>query len=315
MGAVAGALARRGLQAVLVALLVGALCFALMRALPGDMAYRIAAGRYGYDLVGTQAADAVRAELGLDRPAAVQFASWLAGLAQGDLGVSLVSGDPVWDEVAHQLGHTVLLALAALLVALALGPCLGLLAGLRPGGVADRAGLAFAAAFRALPTFAVGTGLMLLFAARLRWLPAAGSDTAAHLVLPALTLGLSLSAATARVARDATVAVISAPHFAFARAKGLSRAQAVLRHALRNAAVPVLAYLGVQLVLLVEGVVVVEVLFGWPGIGHALVHAVLARDVPMVQGAALVMGLLFVALNAAADLAVLAADPRRRDWA
>lgn len=313
MGAVAGALARRGVQAVLVALLVGALCFALVRALPGDMAYRVAAGRYGYDLVGTEAAEAVRAELGLDRPALVQFAAWLGALARGDLGASLVSGEPVWEEISHQLGHTVLLAAAALLVALVLGPGFGLLAGLRPGGVADRAGLALAAVLRALPAFTVGVGLMLVFAAGLGWLPAAGSDTPAHLVLPALTLGLGLAAATARVARDATVAATAAPHFAFARVKGLSRAQAVLRHALRNAAVPVLAYLGVQLVLLVEGVVVVEVLFGWPGMGHALVHAVLARDVPMVQGAALVMGLLFVALNAAADLAVLAADPRGRD--
>lgn len=313
MGAVAGALARRAVQAAFVALVVGALCFALVRSLPGDMAYRIAAGRYGYDLVGTGAAEAVRAELGLDRPAFVQFAAWLGALARGDLGTSLVSGDPVWEEVVHQLGHTVSLSLAALLVASVLGPGFGLLAGLRPGGVADRAGLACAAGLRALPGYTLGVGLMLVFAAGLGWLPAAGSDTAAHLVLPALTLGLGLSAATARVARDATVAALAAPHFAFARVKGLSRARAVLRHVPRNAAVPVLAYLGVQLVLLVEGVVVVEVLFGWPGIGHALVHAVLARDVPMVQGTALVMGALFVALNAATDLAVLAADPRRRD--
>lgn len=182
---VAGALGRRALQAVLVSFLIGALCFLLVRALPGDMAYRVAAGRYGYDLVDAAAAASVRAELGL-------------------------------------------------------------------------------------------------------------------------------AAASSRMARDATVAATAMPQFAFARLKGLSRAQVVRLHVLRNAAVPVVAYLGVQLALLVEGVVVIEILFGRAGIGHALVHAVFARDVPMVQGAALVLALAFVALNAATDLAVLALDPRRR---
>lgn len=312
MGGVARTLGRRVLQAALVSVLVGALCFLLVRVLPGDMAFRIAAGRYGYDLVDAAAAASVRAELGLDRPALAQFGVWLAALARGDLGVSLVSGERVAHEIGHELGSTVVLSLTALALAMLAGPALGLLAGLRPGGAADRLGLVAAGALRAMPAFLVGMALMLPLAAWLAWLPASDDGTVAGLVLPALTLALGLAAASSRMMRDATVAATGMPQFAFARLKGLSRAQAVRRHVLRNAAVPVVAYLGVQLALLVEGVVVVELLFARSGIGHALVHGVLARDVPMVQGTALVLALAFVTLNAATDLAVLALDPRRR---
>lgn len=312
---VGGALLRRALQAALVAVLVGALCFVLVRALPGDMAFRIAASRYGYDLVDARAAEAVRAELGLDRPLLAQLGAWLLALLRGDLGVSLTSGDRVADEIRHQLSATLMLSAAAMVPAALLGPLFGLLAGLRPGGMADRAGLVLAAGLRALPSFAVGVGLMLLLAAWLDWLPAGDDGTAAGIVLPALTLALGLTAASSRVARDATVATVNAPHFRFAQLKGLSPGQAVRRHVLRNAAVPVVAYLGLQFALLVEGVVVVESLFAWPGIGHALVHAVLARDVAMVQGTVLVLALGFVALNALTDLATALLDPRRRQAA
>lgn len=312
MTGVAAALARRALQAVLVAVLVGALCFLLLRALPGDMAFRIAASRYGYDLVDVRAATAVRAELGLDRPVLAQLGAWLLALAQGDLGVSLVSGGRVASEVAHHLGATLLLSAAAMIPAALLGPALGLWAGLRPGGVSDRVGLVVAAALRALPSFAVGVGLMLLLAGWLDWLPASDDGTPAGIVLPALTLALGLAATSSRIARDAVVAARRAPHFAFAELKGLSPAQSVRRHVLRNAAIPVVSYLGLQFALLIEGVVVVEALFAWPGIGHAVVDAVLARDVPMVQGAVLALALGFVALNALMDLAVGLLDPRRR---
>lgn len=313
MGGVARALLRRGVQALLVTVLVSGLCFTLVRLLPGDQALRVAEGRYGYDRVTAASADAVRVELGLDRPAVEQFMTWVSLLAQGDLGVSLVTGERVVDEIAHQLGHTLLLSLAALSLALLAGPALGLLAGLRPGGVLDRAGMIGAAALRALPVFALGIGLMLVFGVTLGWLPVAGFYATENIILPALALGLGLAAVSARVARDATVAATNAPFFAFALLCGLTRAQAVRQHVPRNAAVPVLAYLGVNLALLVEGVVVVESLFGWPGIGHALSHAIAARDVPMLQGTALSLGLTFVALNAFTDVAILAADPRRRE--
>jgi peptide/nickel transport system permease protein len=310
--AAGAALAGRAAQAGLVALTVGVASFAMMEALPGDAAYRIAAGRYGYDLVDGAAAEAVRAELGLDRPLPVRLAAWLGALLRLDLGRSLVTGAPVAEEVARQLGHSLRLALAATTLSLVLALPVGVAAGLRPGGVVDRVSLAVSVALRAAPAFALGVALTLALAVRLRWLPVAGYETAAHAVLPALTLALGLAAVSSRVARDAVAEVAASEFWRFARLKGLSARATLLRHGLRNAAIPVVAYVGVQLAFLIEGVVIVESLFAWPGIGHALVHAIFARDVPMVQGAALTLGLLYVALNLAVDLACRGLDPRTR---
>lgn len=303
--------AARLLQAALVAVLVGVAGFALMHALPGDQAFRLAAERYGPDMVDAAAAAALRAELGLDRPLAAQLAEWLWRVARLDLGRSLVSGDPVAEELAVQLGHSLLLAAAALPLSALIGPPLGLVAGARAGGALDRLALGAWALLRAVPAYALGLGLVLLFSIELGWLPPGGFEGWAELVLPALTLALGLAALSGPVARDAAAAVAAAPYTAFARWKGLPERAVVLRHGVRNAAIPVVALLGLQLVGLVEGVIVVESLFGWPGVGHALVHAVFARDVPVVQGAALAMGLLFVAANAAVDVACAVLDPRR----
>ena len=297
-------------QALLVALFVGALTFLLMRLLPGDMAYRIAAGRYGYDLVSAQAAEAVRAELGLDRPVLAAFAQWIWDIVTLDLGRSLVTGDPVVEELAHQLGASVLLAFAAVALSLVIGPPLGLWAGRNSGGVGDRALLVAAVVLRALPPFVLGLLLVLTLSLWLGLLPAAGHGHGEHLFLPALTLALGLAAASSRVARNAASEIVAAPFYAFGRLKGLPEGKLFPRHGLRNASVPVVTYLGVQLVMLIEGVVVVETLFAWPGIGHALVHAIVQRDVPMVQGTALAMGLLFVLMNAVVDIANARLDPR-----
>ncbi|MBO1079332.1 ABC transporter permease [Roseomonas haemaphysalidis] len=312
MGSLIRVLGGRVAQALLVALLVSTACFLMVRLLPGDMAFRVAASRYGYDLVDGAAAEAVRQELGLDRPWLVQLAGWFASLARLDLGVSLASGEPVLALLGMQLGHTLLLSVVALLFSLLLGPPLGVLAGLRAGGWWDGIALALAAALRAVPAFVVGIALMLWLAVEWDWLPVAGIGGWREVVLPALTLALGLAAASSRVTRDAVAAVVASPFFGFARMKGLGDGAAFRRHGLRNASIPVVAYLGLQLVTLIEGVVVVESLFAWPGIGHALVHAVLGRDIPMVQGTALLMGLLFVALNAVTDLACWGLDPRRR---
>ena len=303
--------AARLLQAVMVAVLVGAVGFALMHALPGDQAFRLAAERYGPDMVDAAAATALRAELGLDRPMLVQLVEWLGRVLRLDLGRSLVSGDPVIDELSIQLGYSLLLAGVALPLSALIGLPLGILAGLRAGGVADRLALGGAVLLRALPTYALGLGLILLLSVQLGWLPPGGFEGWAELVLPALTLALGLAALSSRVTRDAVVAVGAAPYLAFARWKGLPERDAWQRHGLRNAAIPVVTVLGLQLVGLVEGIIIVESLFAWPGIGHALTHAIFARDIPEVQGAALAMGLLFVGLNAGADLLCALLDPRR----
>ncbi|TWG87542.1 peptide/nickel transport system permease protein [Cupriavidus gilardii J11] len=303
---------QRGVQALIVAALVSSVSYLMMRVLPGDMAFRVAAGRYGYDMVSAEAAEAVRAELGLARPWLEGLAAWWHRLLQGDLGVSTVTGAPVIEEIGHQLAHTLGLACAALAISAAIAVPLGFAAGMRPGKAADRATLLLSVALRALPPFVLGIVLVTALSVHFDLLPAGGHGEHGNWIAPALTLALGLSAAAMRVARDAMRDVAASPHFLFARTKGLSDRLAMLRHGVRNAAVPVVAYLGVQLIYLLEGVVVVETLFAWPGIGHALVHAIFGRDVPMIQGTALVMGLLFVGLNALVDLACAAIDPRVR---
>jgi len=303
-------IAARLVQAAMVAILVGVATFAMMRSLPGDAAWRIAAGRYGYDNVDAAAAEAVRAELGLGGPWFPALLQWLGDLARLDFGVSLISGQPVMQEIGHQLGASLALALAAVGLSLLIGPPLGILAGLRPGGWLDRVLLVLSTGLKSLPQFLVALVLILILSVQLGWLPAAGYGQPRHFILPALALGLGLAAVNARIARDAMARVADMPFYRFAGWKGLSRAQVLWRHGLPNVSVPLLTYLGLQFVTLVEGVVVIESIVGWPGIGHALVHAVFARDVPMVQGTALVLGLSFVLVNGLIDLAVRRIDPR-----
>jgi peptide/nickel transport system permease protein len=298
-----------GVQAAFVAAAVGTLSFFMMRALPGDMAFRIAASRYGYDYVNDAAAQAVRSELGLDRPWWQQLASWMGDLARGRLGDSMVTGDSVWHELAHQLGHTVVLSVTAWLLAIVIGVALGVWAAVRPGLV-SRAVDALSTLLRASPAFLIGVVLSLIFAVHLQWLPAAGYEEPSNIVLPAFTLAFALSAGIAQVTRAQLAQVMASDYIEFAQTKGLSSRRVLFAHAARNMAVPVLAYAGVQLVLLVEGVVVVESLFAWPGIGHALVHAVFARDVPMIQGTALALGLMFVVFNVVVDALHRWLDPR-----
>lgn len=305
-------LARRGAQAVGVALLVSVLCFLVVRRLPGDAAYRIAAGRYGFDLVDEETADAVRAELGLDRPAWQQLGSWLLDLVQLDLGRSLVTSRPVAQEVGYYLLGTLQLAGLALALAVVVGATAGALAARRPGGLLDRATTAWVAAVRAVPPFLLGLLLVVVVSAQLKLLPAVGHGDAASIVLPAATLAAGLSGLVARVTRDAVVEVRASPYVQFAHTKGLAERWVTLRHVVRNAAVVLVPYLGVQAVILVEGVVVVESLFSWQGLGHALVHAVFWRDVPVLQATGLVLALLVVAVNTVVDVTVLRLDPRPR---
>ncbi|MBA4342122.1 MAG: ABC transporter permease [Methylibium sp.] len=308
----AALLARRLLQLLVLSLVVGLLSFLMMRALPGDMAMRIAAGRYGYDLVGAAAAASVRAELGLDLPIWQALATWCADLLRLRLGDSLVSGEPVWHELSQHLGATLQLTGAALLMAVLLGLPMGLISALRPQGWLARAITVLAVALRATPPFMIALALILLAAVKLGMLPVAGTHERGALLLPALSLALPLAAGLAQVFATTLREALALPSQEFARLKGLSDVQAVRLHALRHTAPPMLAYIGMQAVLLSEGAVVVEALFAWPGIGHALVHGVFGRDVPVIQGAALTMGAMFIAFNLLIDALSLWVDPRLR---
>jgi peptide/nickel transport system permease protein len=309
----ANRLARLLLQVVFVLLVVGTLCFVMAEWLPGDAAYRIAAGRYGYDVVNTEIAEAVRTELGLDRPIWVRWNEWLLQLVQGQLGQSMVLGDPVLQLISYQLGHTLWLSLVAWLMAVGLGLSLGLWTAVYPNGWLRRTVDTINTVLRASPSFLLGVVLSTLLAVELGWFPVAGHEDASHVFLPALTLALALCPGFTQVVRDAALKLLYSDAFEFAQVKGLPLRAALWRHAMPHTLLATLAYAGVQLVLLIEGMVVVETLFAWPGIGHALVHAVIARDVPMIQGTALTMALLFVLLSGLVDLLLYAMDPRLKD--
>ena len=305
-------LLRRSAQAVFVGWAVGTLTFILMRLLPGDFAYRIAAGRYGYDYVSQAAAEAVRADLGLNRSPFVQYLDWLANLLQFNLGTSLVSENPVSHELIHQLGSSLELAVFASFFALLIAVPVGIYAGRKTGSAGDRLSLIASVIVRAQPIFVIGLLMILGFALKLRWFPVAGFGSSEYLILPAISLALTLAAMSSRIIRNSTSEVLSSPFYRFARFKGLTEEQAFKYHASPNIALPVVAFISVQAISLIEGIVMIESLFSWPGIGHALAHAIFARDVPMIQGAALMMGLLFVAINTVADLVIYKLDPRQR---
>lgn len=307
-----GVLVRRGLHAVIVSVAVSTVSFLMLHRLPGDAAFRVAAGRYGYDLVDAEAAASVRAELGLDRPMWQQWFDWLASLARLDLGTSMVTSRPVIDEVGYYLVGTLQLAAAALVFAVVIGVVVGVVASRRPGGRLDVMTIAWVAAVRSMPPFLLGLVLILVVSAQLGLLPAVGSGSVETLLLPALTLGLGLSGLIARLTRDTLVEVRSSEYMQFARTKGLPERWLVWRHAVRNTAVVLVPYLGAQAVFLIEGVVVVESVFSWQGLGHALVHAVFWRDVPVIQATVLILALLVVAINAVVDVLVLRLDPRPR---
>lgn len=305
-----GQLVRKRLgQLILVAWGVGTLTFVLMASLPGDMAYRIAASRYGQDNVDAAAAALVRQELALDQSGWVRYLNWLVDIIQFDLGHSLVSGLPVSEIVQHQLGHSLLLAITGILLATLFALVLGTWSA-RRGGKINTALIWGSTLTRSMPVFVLGLVLILLFSLEWQWLPVAGFGTWQHLVLPSLTLALSLAAVSNRVVHSSVFRVIHSPFYRFSRVKGLSEQQTFLRHGVRNIALPVVAFIGVQLVSVIEGIVMIESLFSWPGVGHGLAHAIFARDIPVIQGCALMMGVLFVLLNSLIDLLCYWIDPR-----
>ena len=312
MGSISKTVLSRLAQGLLVAWLVSTVCFLLTVSLPGDLALRVALARYGEDLPSQETVDYIRSQEGLGQPILVQYQRWLAGLARLQLGHSLSSGLPVDLEVWFHLGNTAKLAFCALILSLLVAAPLGLWCGLRPGGWGDGMVAAGSSALVALPGFLVGALLILGLAIEMRWLPAAGFSNPDHIVLPALTLALGLAALSNRVIRTALVEVKDSYYLLFARLKGLPRLRVFWAHALRNLAAPVVTFLGLQLAHVMDGAVVVESLFGWPGLGNLLLNAVNARDIPVIQAAALCIGLIYVLVNLMADLICLWLDPRQR---
>jgi peptide/nickel transport system permease protein len=310
MNGVGRIILNRAAQALATAAVLASLCFVFVHALPGDLALRVAAARVGEDRVTPETADRIRREEGLDRPLVIQYGQWMGDLARGDLGRSLLSGKPVAEELAYHAKFTLQLGSAGWLLSYLIALPLGVWAGFRPGHMVDRMTDALAMALASLPAFLVGIGLITLFALTLRWLPPAGFRTGQHMVLPALTLALALVAYSIPIIRNAVVEVRSAFFMTFARLKGLDARAAFRHHGIRNAAVPVVTFAALQFAFVIDGFVVVETLFNYPGLGELLVKALIARDVPIIMGVGLLVGFAFAIVSLVADLLCLWLDPR-----
>jgi peptide/nickel transport system permease protein len=262
----------------------------------------------------------LRETLGLDLPAWQRYLHWLAGVLRGDFGHSLASGRPVAAEVLPRLGNTLVLAALAALIAVPLSVGLGLLCAMREGGLIDRVVATVCVMTISVPEFFLGYLLIGVFAVRLGWLPSLAAispgmtlaQRLAAVALPACTLVLAVLAHMLRMTRASLLSVMSAPYIEMAYLKGLTRSSVVLRHALPNAAAPIIAVVTMNLGYLVVGVVVVEVVFVYPGAGQLLVDAVTKRDLPLVQACGLIFAAIYVLLNVAADWVALIADPRLR---
>ena len=286
---------------------VALLTFLLLHLVPGDPVEAM----LGESASPTDRA-VLRAELGLDAPLAAQLGRYAAGLARLDLGRSLVSRRPVAELIAERFPATLQLAAAALGLAIAVAVPLGVLAARRRGGASDQAAMGLALLGMSVPTFWLGPLLMLVFAVWLGWTPISGREGLSSLILPAVTLGTGMAAVLARMTRASLLDTFGEDYIRTARAKGLSEAQVVWRHALRNAALPIVTVVGMQLGALLGGAVITETVFSWPGIGSLMVESIQRRDYPVVQGCVVLVSVTYVLVNTATDLLYAWLDPRVR---
>ncbi len=283
------------------------LVFLLIHIIPGDPIEALLGER-------AQAVDqaVLRAQLGLDQPLAIQYVRYLMRLVQGDLGQSLQEHCSVTTLLAARLPATVLLATAALTLAMCIALPLGVFAAQQHKRLFDIGAMTFSLLGLSIPNFWLGPLLILLFSLTLGWLPISGNDNPSGLILPAITLGTGLAALLARMVRASLLEVLHEDYVRTARAKGVSEWRVLWHHALRNAWLPIMTVLGLQLGGLLSGAVITETIFAWPGIGSLLVEAIKARDYPVVQGCVLLISLIYVSVNTLTDLAYLWLDPRVR---
>jgi peptide/nickel transport system permease protein len=298
---------RRLLLTIPVLLGVATLVFFLIHLVPGDPAV---------SMLGEGAAPAevetLRERLGLDRPLAEQYVSFLAGLVRGDLGVSFRYNRPVTQEILSRLPATAELAAAAMLVALGIALPLGILSAVFRGGSIDHIAMTVSLLGISIPTFWLGPMLALIFAVELGWFPVSGRGGPEHLVLPAVTLGGALAAILARMTRASLLEELRELYVLAARARGVSRARSIVRHAFRNSLIPVVTLTGLQVGALLTGAIITETIFAWPGLGRLLIQAINARGYPLVQGAILFIAVTYVGVNLLTDIIYGWLDPRIR---
>lgn len=297
---------RRVIGSVPVLLGITALVFMILHIVPGDPAQIML---FGSNATPDQI-QALRRELGLERPLVVQYADFLWRLLHADLGMSFSSQRRVADEIAIQFPATVALTAVTMVVASAIGLMAGALGAVYRNTWVDAAARVFSILGVAMPNFWLSVLLILVFAVHLGWLPALSEGGLRGLILPAVSLGWGFSAILTRLCRTNLIEVLAQPYITTARAKGLRGQAVIVRHALRNALIPAVTLMGLQVGTLLSGAVVVETIFGRQGIGALAVRAILSKDFPMVQGVVLVVALTYVLVNLATDLAYAALDPR-----
>ncbi|MBO6640503.1 MAG: ABC transporter permease [Roseitalea sp.] len=319
-----GFLTRRLAQGVVIVLLVTFLIFTLLRVIPGDPVRLMVGGMAPDTLV-----EEIAEEMGLRDPIPVQFARYLSGVVQGDLGQSFVRpasgaavGGAAFDDatrgeraqvltlITETAPYTIQLALLAMALALVVAVPIGVFAGLSPGRWPDRMALYLGSVFVSVPNFWLGIVLALVFSVQLGWLPAIGYENFAYTILPAIVLAVEIAPFIIRTLSVSVAQVMRESYIAAAAVRGLGQTRIIMAHALKNASVPLLNLLGVQFSLLLGGVLVVEFIFDYPGLGLLTINAVLQRDFPLIQGIAIVTSVAFVMINIFVDLLATMIDPR-----
>jgi ABC-type dipeptide/oligopeptide/nickel transport system permease component len=307
---VGGYLARRLLTLPLLLVGISLISFLLLNFAPGDAAEITLRRQNGGVTPPREAVVALQQELGLDDALPVRYLRWVSGASRGELGDSYRSGSSIAAELTRRLPATLLLASAALILAVVAGIPLGVLAAVKRGTWADSACRLLALVGAAVPSYVLAPALMLLFAVKLDWLPAIGYGSPKNLVLPALVLSLGTMAQLMRLTRATLLEVLNQDHIRTARAKGLTEGVVVWRHALKNALLPVVTVLGTSTGYLLGGAVIIETIFGWPGVGQFVVVGISQRDYPVVQGFVLYMAVIFLLVNLAVDISYRWLDPR-----
>jgi peptide/nickel transport system permease protein len=307
---------RRLIQALFLVWGCATLVFFMVRLIPGDPVVQMLGPEYT-----PEAAEVIRVKLGLDEPFHIQYLRWFGNVLTGDLGGSIATGETVADIITTGLPKTLSLAALSFLIATAIAVPAGIVAALRRNTVFDYAASIVAFIGVSMPSFWLGILLILVFAVRLRWLPAIGYADPTEdgvvawlerLILPSLAIGAAYSAILMRFVRAGLLEVLSSDYVRTARAKGVREHAVVLRHAMRNALIPVVTVMGIQLALLLSGTVVVETVFSIRGIGRILVAAIFDRDYPIVQGVILLIAVIFVMANLLVDIVYTFLDPRIR---
>lgn len=305
-------IARRVLVAAPTLLALSFLIFALVSIAPGDPADELARRLNGSQEPSPAQIEAARLELHLDRPFLAQYALWVKGLATGDLGISFTSKRPVADVIGDRVGGTVQLAAAAFVLIIVVSVPLGIVAALYHRRWPDQVLRVFALVGASMPSFFLAYLLIIYFVTRLKLLPVGGRGGFDHLIMPAIVLAMLPTAIVSRLLRSSLLEVFGEDYLRTARSKGVAGFGVVVRHALRNAAIPVVTYLGTFLGYLLEGVVITEFIFAWPGLGSLTFEAISQRDYPMIQATVLLAGAIYIGLNLLVDISYALLDPRIR---